>query len=77
MIKRAKKIMIILLTLTVVLSASAGAFAADNDGWTEASKTAAADNGEWEKWFSFEKKLDIAGMCALLKKMADDFRLGP
>ena len=31
--------------------------------------------GEWEKWFSFEKKLDIAGMCALLKKMADDFRL--
>lgn len=33
--------------------------------------------GEWEKWFSFEKKLDIAGMCALLKKMADDFRLGP
>ncbi|MGM9934931.1 MAG: metallophosphoesterase [Clostridium sp.] len=50
MIKRAKKIMIILLTLTVVLSASAGAFAADNDGWTEASKTAAADNGEWEKW---------------------------
>lgn len=31
--------------------------------------------GEWEKWFSFEKKLDIAGMCALLKKVADDFRL--
>ncbi|RQN11152.1 hypothetical protein EHW71_07105 [Clostridium butyricum] len=50
MIKRAKKLMTILLTLTVVLSASAGVFAADNDGWTEASKTSAADNGEWEKW---------------------------
>lgn len=50
MIKRAKKLMTILLTLTVVLSASAGVFAADNDGWTEASKTAAADNGQWEKW---------------------------
>ena len=33
--------------------------------------------GEWKKWFSFEKKLDIAGMCSLLKKMADDFRLEP
>ena len=50
MIKRAKKLMTILLTLTVVLSASAEVFAADNDGWTEASKTSAADNGEWEKW---------------------------
>ncbi|MBQ8428947.1 MAG: glycosyl hydrolase 115 family protein [Clostridia bacterium] len=30
--------------------------------------------GEWKNWFAFEKKLDIAGMCTLLKEMADDFR---
>jgi hypothetical protein len=32
-------------------------------------------DGEWKKWFSFEKKLDIAGMFTLLKTMAEDFRL--
>ena len=50
MIKRGKKIMTILLTLTLVLSVSASVFAADNDGWTEASMTKAAEDGAWEKW---------------------------
>lgn len=30
--------------------------------------------GEWAKWFAFEKKLDIAGMCTLLKEMAEGFQ---
>ena len=30
--------------------------------------------GEWEKWFAFEKKLDIAGMYTLLKEMSNDFQ---
>lgn len=51
MIKRTKNIITILLTLSVALSVSAGlVFAADNDGWTEASKTTAAEDGSWEKW---------------------------
>ena len=50
MIRRTKKLITVLLTLTVALSVSGGVFAADNDGWTEASTTAVADNGEWEKW---------------------------
>lgn len=29
--------------------------------------------GEWEGWFSFEKKLDIKGMCELLKNTAKEF----
>lgn len=29
--------------------------------------------GEWENWFSFEKKLDIEGMCELLKNTAKEF----
>ena len=31
--------------------------------------------GEWEKWFAFEKKLDIAGMATSLKDIADEFYL--
>jgi len=50
MIKRAKKIVTILLTTTMLLTTSISVFAADNDGWTEASKTTVASNGEWEKW---------------------------
>lgn len=50
MIKRTKKFITIILTATMLLTVSIGAFAADNDGWTEASKTSAADNGKWEDW---------------------------
>lgn len=50
MIKRTKKIVILILAATIVLTTSIGVFAADNDGWTEASKTAAASNGAWENW---------------------------
>lgn len=50
MIKRTKKIVTLILTATIVLTTSIGVFAADNDGWTEASKTVAASNGAWENW---------------------------
>ena len=50
MIKRTKKLITIILTTTMLLTASISAFAADNDGWTEASKTTVASNGAWEKW---------------------------
>ena len=50
MIKRTKKLITLILTTTMLLTASIYSFAADNDGWTEASKTTAAANGEWEKW---------------------------
>lgn len=50
MIRRTKKLMTLLLTLSVILGVNANVFAADNDGWTEASKTTAAENGEWDKW---------------------------
>lgn len=29
--------------------------------------------GEWKDWFAFEKKLDIAGMSEMLKKLAKEF----
>ena len=29
--------------------------------------------GEWKSWFAFEKKLDIAGMSEMLKKLAEEF----
>ena len=50
MIKRTKKFMTIILTATMLLTASIGVFAADNDGWTEASKTSVAADGNWEDW---------------------------
>lgn len=50
MIRRTKKLITLLLTTTMLLTASIYSFAADNDGWTEASRTTAAANGEWEKW---------------------------
>lgn len=50
MIKRTKKIVTLILTATIILTTSIGVFAADNDGWTEASKTAAASNGAWKNW---------------------------
>lgn len=50
MIKRTKQFITLILTTTILLTASIYSFAADNDGWTEAIKTSAASNGEWEKW---------------------------
>lgn len=50
MIKRTKKLITLILTTTMLLTASIYSYAADNDGWTEASKTSAAANGEWDKW---------------------------
>ncbi|MCD8158300.1 MAG: fibronectin type III domain-containing protein [Clostridiales bacterium] len=40
----------IAIVLSFVLLTSAIVWAADNDGWTEASQTAAAGNGAWEEW---------------------------
>lgn len=50
MLKRTKKIITIMITTAMLLTTSIGVFAADNDGWTEASKTKVASNGTWEKW---------------------------
>ena len=52
MIKRTKKIITILLTLSVVLiSTGTGAvMAADNDGWTEARRTEAGTDEKWNEW---------------------------
>ena len=50
MIKRGKKLTVAILIGAMLSGTSISAFAADNDGWTEASKTEAAQNGAWEKW---------------------------
>lgn len=40
-----------LVLVTVMLgNMTGGIFAASNDGWTEATQTIAAQNGEWERW---------------------------
>ncbi|MVX66665.1 serine/threonine protein phosphatase [Clostridium chromiireducens] len=50
MIKSTKKLIVTIITATMLVSTSIGVFAASNDGWTEARKTASASNGQWEKW---------------------------
>lgn len=50
MIRRGRKLMVAILTATMVTTTWMPVFAADNDGWTEASQTGAAANGAWEKW---------------------------
>ncbi|MBS5885504.1 MAG: metallophosphoesterase [Clostridium sp.] len=50
MIKRTKRIIASMMLATVMASTTNVAFAAENDGWTEASQTEAAKNGAWEAW---------------------------
>ena len=50
MIRRGRKIMVAILTATMVNTIWTPVFAADNDAWTEASQTGAAANGAWEEW---------------------------
>jgi hypothetical protein len=50
MIKIIKKLMATIVTATILTSTSITVFAANNDGWTEASKTTASTNVTWEKW---------------------------
>ncbi|MCH3965077.1 MAG: metallophosphoesterase [Clostridium sp.] len=50
MLKRNKKMMVLLLTATMLTSTGITAIAASNDGWTEASQTEAAKNGVWDVW---------------------------
>lgn len=50
MIKRGKKLMVAMLTAAMLTTTSFNVLAADNDGWTEASKTEAAQNGKWQEW---------------------------
>ncbi|WP_010235953.1 purple acid phosphatase family protein [Clostridium arbusti] len=45
-----KRIVVLLLTTTILFTTSITAIAASNDGWTEASRTEAAKNGAWDKW---------------------------
>ena len=50
MIKRRKKLMSLTLVAMIMSSTCVTVFAAENDGWTEAKLTEAADNGVWETW---------------------------
>ena len=50
MLKRTKRIITIMITTAMVLTASIGVSAANNDGWIEANKTTAASNGAWDAW---------------------------
>jgi Predicted phosphohydrolases len=49
-LKRTKRIITIMITTAMVLTANIGVSAASNDGWTEANKTTAASNGAWDSW---------------------------
>ena len=50
MIKRTKRVMASIMLAVMMASTSNAVFAAENDGWTEASQTEAAKNGAWEVW---------------------------
>lgn len=50
MIKRTKRVMASIMLAVMMASSSNIVFAAENDGWTEASQTEAAKNGAWEAW---------------------------
>ena len=50
MIKRTKRVMASIMLAVMMASTSNVVFAAENDGWTEASQTEAAKNGAWEAW---------------------------
>lgn len=45
-----KKIIAILLASSLLNTTGIAAFAAANDGWTEASQTEASSNGKWNDW---------------------------
>lgn len=45
-----KKKLALILASVMLFSNTVLTFAADNDGWTEAKNTAAAQNGAWEQW---------------------------
>lgn len=45
-----KKMAFILASVMLFSGSCVNVHAADNDGWTEAALTDAAQNGEWEKW---------------------------
>lgn len=50
MIKRTKKVMAALMVAIMMSTTSYTVFAAENDGWTEAPYTEAAQGGAWETW---------------------------
>ena len=50
MIKRTKKVMAALMVAIMMTTTSYTVFAAENDGWTEAPYTEAAQGGAWEAW---------------------------
>lgn len=50
MIKRTKKVMAALMVAIMMITTSYTVFAAENDGWTEAPYTEAAQGGAWEAW---------------------------
>lgn len=50
MIKRVKKIVVLVLTTTMLFTTGITAFAGSEDGWNEAKYTDAAKNGAWDKW---------------------------
>lgn len=50
MIKRTKKVMASIMVAIMMTTTSYTVFAAENDGWTEAPYTEAAQGGAWEAW---------------------------
>lgn len=50
MIKRTKKVMASIMIAIMMTTTSYTVFAAENDGWTEAPYTDAAQGGAWEAW---------------------------
>lgn len=51
MIRRVKRIVVLVLTTTMLCTTGITAIAASNDGWTEASQTQAGkNNGAWNNW---------------------------
>ena len=45
-----KKKISVITSILLSMSMTAAVTAADNDGWTDATKTDAAQNGAWEQW---------------------------
>ncbi|MGH4049852.1 MAG: metallophosphoesterase [Clostridium sp.] len=50
MLKVRKKLITAFLVASILTTTGISVFAADNDGWTEASQTQSSQNGKWDDW---------------------------
>lgn len=61
------------IVLSFILLASTIVWAADNDGWTEASQAVAANNGAWEEWCEkWEEEKDNMEIMSLTPGETED-----